>query len=94
MIGTGDRSSQVFLIDFGLTWLFHNPATYKYITQIKGLNLTGTVCCLSINNHLRLTQSQHDDLESLAYVIVHLVKGRLSSKALLSILVKSTITKF
>ena len=75
MIGTSDRSSQVFLINFGLTWLFCNPATHKHITQVKGLDLTSTVHYLSINNHLRLTQSWCNDLESLANVIVYLVKG-------------------
>jgi serine/threonine protein kinase len=77
MIGTGDRSSRVFLIDFGLTRLFRNPATRKHITQFKGLDITGTVRYSSINSHLGLTQSQRDDLESLAYAIVYLVKGRL-----------------
>ncbi|KAN0123247.1 Protein kinase-like domain containing protein [Russula decolorans] len=77
MIGTGDRSSRVFLIDFGLTRLFRNPATRKHITQFKGLDITGTVRYSSINSHLGLTQSRRDDLESLAYAIVYLVKGRL-----------------
>jgi serine/threonine protein kinase len=77
MIGTGDRSSRVFLIDFGLTRLFRNPATRKHITQFKGLDITGTVRYSLINSHLGLTQSRRDDLESLAYAIVYLVKGRL-----------------
>ena len=75
MIGTSDMSSQAFLIDFGLTWLFHNPVTHKHITQVKGLDIIGTIRYSSINNHLGLTQLQHNDLESLAYVIVYLVKG-------------------
>lgn len=77
MIGTGDRSNRVFLIDFGLTRLFRDPATYKHVTQVKGLDMIGTVRYSSINSHLGLTQSRRDDLESLAYVIVYLVKGRL-----------------
>jgi serine/threonine protein kinase len=77
MIGAGDRSSRVFLIDFGLARLFRNPATHEHITQAKGLDITGTVRYSSINSHLGLTQSRRDDLESLAYVIVYLVKGRL-----------------
>src|SRR5712692_330354 len=77
MIGAGDRSSRVFLIDFGLTWLFRNPATHEHIMQAKGLNITGTVHYSSINSHLEVTQSRHDDLESLAYIIVYLVKGQL-----------------
>jgi serine/threonine protein kinase len=90
MIGTGDRSSRVFLIDFELTRLFRNPATCKHITQFKGLDITGTVCYSSINSHLGLTQSRHDDL---AYAIVYLVKGQ-PGKASLSIPVKSIMTKF
>jgi serine/threonine protein kinase len=77
MIGTSDRSSQVFLIDFGLTWLFHNPATHEHIMQFKGLDITGTVHYLLMNSHLGLTQSWHDDLELLVYIIVYLVKGQL-----------------
>jgi serine/threonine protein kinase len=77
MMGTGDRSSRVFLIDFGLTRLFRDPATRKHVTQVKGLDITGTVRYSSINSHLGRTQSRRDDLESLAYVIVYLVKGRL-----------------
>ncbi len=77
MMGTGDRSSRVFLIDFGLTRLFRNPVTRKHITPVKGLDITGTVRYSSINSHLGRTQSRRDDLESLAYVIVYLVKGRL-----------------
>src|SRR5216684_5920952 len=75
MIGAGDRSSQVFLIDFRLTWLFCNPATHEHITQAKGLNITGTVHYLLINSHLGVTQSRCDNLELLAYIIVYLVKG-------------------
>src|SRR5260370_24529144 len=75
MIGAGDRLSRVFLIDFGLTGLFHNPATHEHITQAKGLDITGTVCYSSINSHLRVTQLRCDNLESLAYIIVYLVKG-------------------
>src|SRR5229473_1143804 len=77
MIGASDRLSRVFLINFGLTWLFRNPATHEHITQAKGLDITGTVRYSSINSHLRVTQLQCNDLESLAYIIVYLVKGRL-----------------
>ena len=77
MMGTDDGSSRVFLIDFGLARLFRNPTTRKHIKQVKGLDITGTVRYSSISSHLGRTQSRRDDLESLAYVIVYLVKGRL-----------------
>ena len=57
MTGAGDKSKQVFLIDFGLTRLFRDPATREHITQVKGLNITGTVHYSSINSHLGLMQS-------------------------------------
>ena len=68
-------SNQVFLIDFGLSQLFHNLATRSHIVQTKGSSIIGTICYLLVNCHLGLTPSQHDDLESLVYVIVYLVKG-------------------
>src|SRR5260370_14750815 len=77
MMGDGESPSQVFLIDFGLIQLFRNPATHEHIMQAKGLDITGTVHYSSINSHLGVTQSRCNDLESLAYIIVYLVKGRL-----------------
>ncbi|KAN0109818.1 Protein kinase-like domain containing protein [Russula decolorans] len=77
MIGTGDRSSRVFLIDFGLTRLFRNPATRKHITQFKGLDITGTVRYSSINMKGRLPwqgiavhpgQVHHDEVLKLKQV--------------------------
>ncbi|KAH9966393.1 kinase-like domain-containing protein [Russula dissimulans] len=76
-LGLGKSSNQVFLIDFGLTQLFRNPATHSHIAQTKGSSTIGTIHYSSINCHLGLTPSQHNDLESLIYVIVYLVKGSL-----------------
>jgi len=73
-LGIGELSNQVFLIDFGLAQLFRNPATRSYT---NGPGVIGTVRYSSINCHLGLAPSQCDDLESLVYVIVYLVKGSL-----------------
>lgn len=77
MLGIDELSSQVFLIDFGLAQLFRNPATRSYTPQFSRSSVIGTVRYSSINRHLGLTPSRRDDLESLVYVIVYLVKGRL-----------------
>jgi serine/threonine protein kinase len=77
MLGIGKLSNQVFLIDFGLAQLFRNPATRSHIAQLNGSSVIGTIRYASINCHLGLTPSRRDDLESLMYVIVYLVKGRL-----------------
>lgn len=77
MLGIGDLSNQVFLIDFGLAQLFRNPSTRSYTPQFSKSSVIGTVRYSSINRHLGLTPSRRDDLESLVYVIVYLVKGSL-----------------
>lgn len=77
VLGIGELSNQVFLIDFGLAQLFRNPATRSHIVQINGSSAIGTIRYLSINCHLGLAPSRRDDLESLVYVIVYLVKGSL-----------------
>jgi serine/threonine protein kinase len=77
-LGIGKLSNQVFLIDFGLAQLFHNPTTGSQTMQINGSSTIGTVRYLSINCHLGLTPSWRNDLESLVYAIVYLAKGSLS----------------
>jgi serine/threonine protein kinase len=76
-LGIGKLSNQVFLIDFGFARLFRNPATHHHV-QVDGSSTIGTIRYSSINCHLGLTPpSRRDDLESLIYVIVYLVRGSL-----------------
>jgi serine/threonine protein kinase len=76
-LGFGELSNQVFLIDFGLSQLFRDPATRTHTVQTIGCSVIGTIRYSSINCHLGLTPSRRDDLESLVYVIVYLAKGGL-----------------
>jgi serine/threonine protein kinase len=75
MTGMGEKSSQVFLIDFSLAQLFHNPSTHQHIPQMSGLKIVGTITFTSISSYLGHTQSHHDDLEALMYTIVYLYCG-------------------
>ena len=77
MTGIGKLSNEIFLIDFGLAQLFHDPSTCRHVPLISGLKTIGTIAFTSINSHLGRTQSRRDDLESLVYSIVYLFRGRL-----------------
>jgi serine/threonine protein kinase len=71
MIRVNNLHPSVFLINFGLAWPFHNPAMYLHIPYSKNHQPIGTVPFMSINSQQGYSQSHHDDLESLAYAIIH-----------------------
>ncbi len=66
-----DLNPTLFLINFGLAWLFHNPATYSHTSFTTNHLVIGTLPFTSINGQQGYTQSCHDDLESLAYTIIY-----------------------
>ena len=67
----------VFLIDFGLAWLFREPATYLHIPYSTEDSIIGTLPFTSINGQQGHAQSRRDDMESLAYTIIFLACGGL-----------------
>ncbi len=77
LIGLGKKSNQVFLIDFGLSKKFRDAKTHQHIPYKENKNLTGTARYASVNAHLGIEQSRRDDLESLGYVLVYFVRGKL-----------------
>jgi hypothetical protein len=72
-----DKTPTVFIIDFGLAQLFRNPATYLHTPFTTNHSIVGTLSFASINGQQGNSQSRRDDLESLAYTIIHLVLGDL-----------------
>lgn len=77
LVGLGNKQSLIYLIDFGLSKKFRDPKTMKHIEYKEGKHLTGTARYASINTHVGIEQSRRDDLESLAYVLLYLVRGNL-----------------
>eukprot|EP00667_Euglena_gracilis_P009098 EG_transcript_9236 len=77
VLGTGDHSGIVYLIDFGLARKYVDPATNEHLPHRENFQLTGTVRYASVNSHLGVQQTRRDDLESLGYVLVYLLKGQL-----------------
>ena len=77
LIGCGDQSNVIYLIDYGLCRKYRDPKTLNHIPYKENKNLTGTARYVSINTHLGIEQSRRDDLESIGYVLVYFLKGTL-----------------
>lgn len=76
-MGVGKHANVAYIIDFGLSKEFRDPNTHVHIPYNNGRGFTGTVDFASINSHLGLELGRRDDLESLAYVLLYFLCGRL-----------------
>lgn len=77
VIGRGDATSQLYMIDFGLSQHFRNAHTKAHLPCRNNKRLTGTARYASVNAHAGVEQSRRDDLESLGYLMVYFLKGGL-----------------
>lgn len=65
-----------YILDFGLACMYRTSNyTHKPISTKN--KLLGTVRYVSLNTHNGINQSRRDDLESLAYMLIYFMKGRL-----------------
>ena len=77
LIGRGKKSNVIYAIDFGLSKKYKDSRTGLHIPYRDGKDLTGTARYASINTHLGVEQSRRDDIESLGYMMIYLMKGHL-----------------
>jgi len=79
LIGSDDRSSKdgsvIHMIDLGLTKLYRPHG--KHIPFQDGKRLTGTPRYASVNTHKGIEQSRRDDCESMCYLLIYFLLGRL-----------------
>lgn len=73
-MGIGKRGHHVYLIDFGLSKKYRDHKTHAHIPYKENKNLTGTARYASVHTHLGIEQSRRDDMESILYVLIYLLK--------------------
>ncbi|XP_017407579.1 casein kinase 1-like protein HD16 isoform X1 [Vigna angularis] len=75
--GTSDEK-KLFLVDLGLATKWRDSATGSHVEYDQRPDVfRGTVRYASVHAHLGRTASRRDDLESLAYTLIFLLRGRL-----------------
>ena len=77
VMGKGEKSKYLYLLDFGLAKKYRSSTTLKHYPMTKKKNLTGTARYASINALNGLTQSRRDDLEAVGYVLLYFLRGKL-----------------
>ena len=69
-------TDEIYLIDFGLAKKYRDSEMNHHpFTKTKAF--VGTRRYVSVNAHMKIEQSRRDDLESLGYILIYLLKGRL-----------------
>ena len=77
MMGKKEFKEVVYLIDFGLSKKYIDPKTGEHIKFKNNHRLNGTARFASVHALEGYELSRRDDLESLCYVLVYLLKGNL-----------------
>ena len=67
----------IYLIDFGLSKKYQSSTTGKHIKYTKIKKFIGTPLFGSVNALMCMEQSRKDDLESIGYMLIYFMKGRL-----------------
>jgi serine/threonine protein kinase len=77
VMGLGDNSKYLYLLDFGLARKYRSSTTGLHYPMKNRKKLTGTARYASINALKGLEQSRRDDLEAIGYVLMYFLRGSL-----------------
>jgi len=90
VMGTGQASHLVNVIDFGLAKKFRDRDGAHIPYKQDAHHGVGTSLFASINTHLGIEASPRDDLESLSYMLVYFLRGTLPWRKLKAATVAGT----
>ena len=76
LMGVKENKDFVYIVDFGLSKKYMHK-NGKHIKFRENSSLVGTVRYASHYNQLGIVQSRRDDLISLGYLLIYLIKGKL-----------------
>lgn len=71
-----DGKGPLYIIDYGLSKRYVDDQG-RHIPRATNKGFRGTLRYASINMHQGIENSRRDDLESLGYVLIYLIKGKL-----------------
>jgi serine/threonine protein kinase len=79
ILGEPPYDGVIFLIDFGLSCKWDEPSGKHYLEKeaTSSSSIVGTARYMSINVHKKRPYGWRDDLESLGYVLIYLLRGKL-----------------
>jgi len=71
------NTSLIYIVDFGLSKKYRSSRTNKHIKFSKNKPFNGTFNFASINSMKGIEMTRRDDLESIGYMLIYLIKGKL-----------------
>lgn len=74
VIGNSNNNCNIYLLDFGLSKNYREKESGHHIELVKNKSLVGSMRYASIRNHKGYEQSRRDELESLSYILVYLLR--------------------
>ncbi|CAD8098732.1 unnamed protein product [Paramecium sonneborni] len=81
LVGKEDQENQLFIVDFGIS-KFYKDENESHISFRDKQPFIGTTRYASINAHKGYSLSRRDDMESLGYMLIFLLKGQLPWQSL------------
>jgi len=76
-VGVNEDEKNIYIIDFGLAKRYRDEDSNEHIPYSKKKRFVGTARYESLRAHQGIEQSRRDDLESLGFILVHFLKGKL-----------------